>query len=189
MGLGKDSAQSLDIASRGAFICLSISEARTILDKIIRITPCTSIHDELLEEEKESSLKQEEEVLIAISQSLQSQDLAISPKPSIPQNLNPSKTKEIQTLEILFEIKGDLFNADFGRTLNSHLHKRPSSEYISNPLKEESLRKPPYSHIGYWKEFKDGMSSEPIEGKPSHLEITHPLPLYAHIRCLVRTHL
>ena len=67
MGLSKDSAQSLDQASRGAFLCLSISEARTILDKIIGITPYTSIHDELPEEERKSSLEQEEEVLIAKS--------------------------------------------------------------------------------------------------------------------------
>jgi hypothetical protein len=43
MGLSKDSAQSLDIASRGAFLCLSVSEARTILDKIIGNTPCSSM--------------------------------------------------------------------------------------------------------------------------------------------------
>jgi hypothetical protein len=67
MSLNKDSAQSLDIASRGAFLCLSISEVRTILDNIIGITPCTSIHDELLEEEKKSSPEQEEEALIAKS--------------------------------------------------------------------------------------------------------------------------
>jgi hypothetical protein len=73
-------------------------------------------------------------------------------------------------LEIPFETKDDLFDANFGRKLNSHLQKRPSKEHISNPLKEESLRKPPYSHVGHWKEFKDGMSSEPIEGEPSHLE-------------------
>jgi hypothetical protein len=42
---------------------LPVSEARTILDKIIGKTPCTSIHDELPEEEKKSSLDQEEEVL------------------------------------------------------------------------------------------------------------------------------
>ena len=67
MGLSKDSAQSLDQASRGAFLCLSVSEARTILDRIIGKTRCTSIHDELPEKEKESFPKQEEEVLIAKS--------------------------------------------------------------------------------------------------------------------------
>ena len=50
------------------------------------------------------------------------------------------------------------------------LHKRPSREYNSNPLKKGSLRKRPYSHVRHWEEFKDGMSSEPIEGEPSHLE-------------------
>ena len=44
------------------------------------------------------------------------------------------------------------------------------SEYNSNPLKKESLRQRPYSHVGHWEEFKDSMSSELIEGEPSHLE-------------------
>jgi hypothetical protein len=38
---------------------------------------------------------------------------------------------------------------------------------------EESLRKCPYPHIGYQKEFKDGMSSDAIDGEPSHLEVNH----------------
>jgi hypothetical protein len=45
-------------------------------------------------------------------------------------------------------------------------HKRPPSEYNSTPLKEESLRKRPYSHIGHQEEFKDDMSSDVIEGEP-----------------------
>jgi hypothetical protein len=65
MGLNKDSVRSLDIASRGGFLCLTIREARTILDKIIGKTPCTSTHDELPKKEKKSSLEQEEEALIA----------------------------------------------------------------------------------------------------------------------------
>ena len=68
------------------------------------------------------------------------------------------------------EIKDDLFYVDFGKSLNSHLHKKPLSEYNSNHLKNRPLRKCPYSHIGHWEDFKDGMSSEPIEGEPSHLE-------------------
>jgi hypothetical protein len=50
-------------------------------------------------------------------------------------------------------------------------HKRPPSEYNPTPLKEESLRKCPYSHIGHQEEFKDDMSSDAIEGEPSHLEV------------------
>ena len=84
MGLSKDSTQSLDQASRGAFLCLSVSEARTILDRIIGKTLYTSIHDELPKDKKESSPEQEDEVLVVKSQPLQSQDLAINPKPSIP---------------------------------------------------------------------------------------------------------
>ena len=65
-----------------------------------------------------------------------------------------------------------IFNADFGKNLNFQFHKRPSSEYNSIPLKKRSLRKRPYSHVEHWEEFKDGMSSEPIEEEPSHLETT-----------------
>ena len=152
--------ESLDAASRGAFLRLSTSKARSMLDKISGKTPCTSIHNELLEEEKESSPEQEEKVLIAKSQPLQSQGLAINPEPSIPQNPNPTKEEEIQPFEISCE--DDLFE-DFGKSLNFWFQKRPSSEYNSNPLKKGSLKKRPYSHIGHWEEHKGGMSSETIE--------------------------
>jgi len=72
MGLSKDSMESLDAASRGSFFLLSTSEARAMLNRISGITPYTSIHNELLEKENESPPKQEEEVLIAKSQPLQS---------------------------------------------------------------------------------------------------------------------
>jgi hypothetical protein len=68
MGLSKDSMESLDAAYRGAFLHLSTSEARAMLDRISGKTSCTSIYYELLKEEKESSPKQEEKVLIAKSQ-------------------------------------------------------------------------------------------------------------------------
>ena len=71
---------SLDAASRGVFLHLSTSEARAMLDRISGKTPCTSIHNKLPEKEKKSSPKQEE-VLIAKSQPLQSQDLDINPEP------------------------------------------------------------------------------------------------------------
>ena len=41
-----------------------------MLDRISGKTPCTSIHNELHKEEKESSPEQEKEVLIAKSQPL-----------------------------------------------------------------------------------------------------------------------
>ena len=70
MGLRKDSMQTLDAASRGAFLHLSTSEARAMLDRISGKTPCTSFHNELPEKEKRASPDQEEEVLIAKSQPL-----------------------------------------------------------------------------------------------------------------------
>ena len=72
MGLSKDSRESIDAASRGVFLHFSASEARAMLDRISGKTPYTSINYELLKEEKESSLKQEDEVLIAKPQPLQS---------------------------------------------------------------------------------------------------------------------
>jgi hypothetical protein len=69
IGLSKDSKKSLNAASRGAFLHLSASEARVMLDRISGKTPCTSIRNEL-EKEKKSSLEQEEKVLIAKSQPL-----------------------------------------------------------------------------------------------------------------------
>ena len=139
MGLSKDCVQSLDQASRGPFLHLSASEARSILDRISGKTPCTSIHDELPEEEKTSSPEQEEKVLIVKSQPLQSHGLAINLKPSIPQN--PPRKEEIPPLESPDEIKDDLFYADFEKSLNFLLHKRSSSEYNLNPLKKGSLKK------------------------------------------------
>ena len=84
MGLSKDFVESLDAASGGAFLHLSAREAKSMLDRISGRTSCTIIPNKLLEEEEESSPEQGEEVLIAKSQPLQSQDLAVNPKPSIP---------------------------------------------------------------------------------------------------------
>jgi hypothetical protein len=57
LGLSKDDAQDVSAAPGGAFFSLSVSETRLVLDKIIGHAPYTSIHDALLEEEKESSPK------------------------------------------------------------------------------------------------------------------------------------
>jgi hypothetical protein len=105
-GLSKDSRKSLNAASRGAFLYLSASEARAMLDRISGKTPCTSIHNELLEKERESSPKKEEKVLIVKSQPLQSQGLAINPEPPIPQNSQEKKDfhfwKALMKLRIIF---------------------------------------------------------------------------------------
>jgi hypothetical protein len=45
MDLSKNSTQSLDQASSGAFLYLAASEASSMLDRISEKTLCTSIHD------------------------------------------------------------------------------------------------------------------------------------------------
>jgi hypothetical protein len=72
--------------------------------------------------------------LIAKSQLIQSQHLAIDPKPSIPQN--PLREEEIPPLE-----SSNLSDTD---GLDFQFHKKPSSEYNSNPLQKGSLIKHPY---------------------------------------------
>ena len=65
-----------------------------------------------------------------------------------------------------------IFNTDFGKSINFLLHKRPSSEYNSNPLKKGSLRKHLKSNFfgGHLEKLTGGMSSDAVEGEPSHLE-------------------
>jgi hypothetical protein len=65
-----------------------------------------------------------------------------------------------------------IFYANFGKSINFLLHKRPWSEYNSNPLKKESLKKYLKSNSfgGHLEKLKGGMSSDAIEGGPSHLE-------------------
>jgi hypothetical protein len=123
-GLSKEAAFHLDLSSGGSFTHMSFSEGEAILQKIFENTPYTSIYDEFPKEEKENESspepkeeeytteskissnpsnhlvatpRQEKEVLIVKSQSLQSQDLAINTKPSIPQN--PLREEEIPPLE------------------------------------------------------------------------------------------
>jgi hypothetical protein len=73
-----------------SFICLLVKQGLCLIKLVEKLLALAFIK-ELLEEEKESSLEQEEKVFIDKSQPLQSQDLAINPEPSIPQNLNPPK--------------------------------------------------------------------------------------------------
>jgi hypothetical protein len=83
-----------NIAFGGVFLSLSISGARFVL--ISRHTPCTSLHDKLLEEEKEPSPKLEEGVFIATLRTFQLHDLAIHLKLVVLQN--PLREKEILPL-------------------------------------------------------------------------------------------
>jgi hypothetical protein len=139
-----------NIAFGGVFLSLSISGARFVL--ISRHTPCTSLHDKLLEEEKEPSPKLEEEVFIATLQTFQSHNLAIHLKLVVLQN--PLREEEILPLEIL--------SNDLGRSINFPLHERPFSTYSLNLFKKGSLWKLFKSNPfeGHLERLKDGMSSD-----------------------------
>jgi len=139
LGLDKDSREKLSIASGGSFLSLSADKAWDTLEILSGHNPQLRKRLKPSEEEKESSATQEVEVTIVKSQPLQSQDLAIHPEPSIPQNL--LKEEEILPLEDPCEFKGNII--DFGRSVISRPHKRPPSEPISHFLKEESLRNVP----------------------------------------------
>jgi len=132
-----------NITFGGVFLSLPISEVRVVL--ISGHTPCTSLHDEILEGEKESFPKLEVEVFIPILQIFQSHDLAIHPK------------------QVVLQIHHQKV---FGRSLNFTLHKRCFSAYSLN-LQKRFLRKLFKSNPfeGQLERLKDGMSSDAIEGE------------------------
>ena len=95
--------------------------------------------------------------MIARSQPLQFQTLAIDPKPSIPQN--SPREEGILTLNL-----SDTDGLDFW------FHKSPSSRDNSNPCNNVSLRECPGS---YYEEVEDDISSE---GELSHIENSNTSP-------------
>ena len=66
LGLSEESTQFLDIASGGAFLHLSDSEGRVILDTILENSPYTDVHD-ASPKEKDILTPKQEEVSIAKS--------------------------------------------------------------------------------------------------------------------------
>jgi hypothetical protein len=83
-GLSKDYREPLDISSGVSFLHLLASEARATIERIISAAACwTEIHFKPPRKKKEFFSKQKEEVLIAKSQPLQSQDATVNSKPPI----------------------------------------------------------------------------------------------------------
>lgn len=80
MGLSKESAQFLNIASGGAFLHLPISKGRAILDTILGNTPYIDVHD-YTPEEKDNPTPMQEEVSTVESLPIPSKSLAIDPIP------------------------------------------------------------------------------------------------------------
>jgi len=153
-GLSREDKKSLNTASGGSFFHLSTSDARNWIDKMSGKTPCPSIQKPIPEKEKESVLEQEEVVPIAKSQPFQSQDLAIDPKPSIPQN--SLREGVIPTLD-----PSNVGGLDFW------FHKRLSSRDNLNSCKKGCLKECPDS---YYEEVEDGITSDAIEAELSHIE-------------------
>ena len=60
LGLSEKSTQFLDIASGGAFLHLSDSEGRAILNTILENSPYTDVHDDSPKEKDNPTPKQEE---------------------------------------------------------------------------------------------------------------------------------
>ena len=152
-GLSKANKQTVNTASRGSFYHLPASEAWNLIDLMSGKSPSIYIP----EKEKEPVPRQEEEVSIAILQPLQSQTLAIDPKPSIPQN--SPREEGIPTLNL-----SDADGLDFW------FHKRPSSRENSNPRNNGSLRECPGS---CYEEVEDDTSSK---GELSHIENSNTSP-------------
>ena len=145
-GLSREDKQTLHAASGGSFYHLSASDAWNLIDLMSRKSPSFYIPGK-----EKKPVPRQEEVLIARSQPLQSQTLAIDPKPSIPQN--SLTDKGIPTL--------NLSDAD---GLDLWFHKRLSSIDNSNPCNDDSLGECP----GYcYEEVEDNISSE---GEISHIE-------------------
>jgi hypothetical protein len=96
LGLSEESTQFLDIALGGAFLHLSDSERRAILDAILENSPYTGVHDDSLKE-KDIPTPKQEEVLIAKSLPIPSKDLAADPIPK--PFLGTPKEEEIHPLE------------------------------------------------------------------------------------------
>jgi hypothetical protein len=103
LGLSEESTQFLDITLGGAFIHLSDSEGRAILDTILENTPYIDFHDDS-PKEKDIPTPKQEEVLTAKSLPILSKALATNPMPE--PFLGTPKEEEIHPLEFPFEFEG-----------------------------------------------------------------------------------
>jgi hypothetical protein len=136
LGLRKEDALHLDIASGGSFSHKTISEGKAIIEKILENTPYIGIFDEFLEEVEPSPDQQEEAH-------------ATESKPKIPSNPSNNLVAEEpptkgtgHTLEddetspplFPFEIEVDLFE-DFGNASKLPVQVKPLVH--STPLEDD----------------------------------------------------
>jgi hypothetical protein len=149
LGLSEKSTQFLDIALGGAFLHLSVSEGRAILDTILENSPYTNVHDDSLEEKDiPTTPVQEKEVLIVKPLPIPSKGLTADPIPK-PFLGTPTK-EEIRPLEFPFEFKDDLFPNV--RNILNH----PIQQISLAPLANQHILNPPQVLV----------AQEPLEPKP-----------------------
>jgi hypothetical protein len=139
MSLSGETVQFLDSASGGAFLHCSASEGRNILRKILENTPCTSVHDDSLEDVVEKTL--EEEPMIVEPEPLTT-PLEASTILQVPE---PPKKEEILPLENMSEFKDELFS-DFGNISNYYAIRKSSAplapnQHLPDPTEEKFLKK------------------------------------------------
>jgi len=114
LSLKQSSAQFLDLASKGTFLHLPISEGRVVLATILDNTPYTDDHSDAPEEDQ--ALRDETssaDAIVATSQ-------AVEPK---PQSQTPPREEVIHPLEYPLNIETDLF-ADYGNVSKQPVQKR-----------------------------------------------------------------
>ena len=131
LGLSKEAALQLDLSSGGSFTHNSISEGKSILEKILENTPYTGIYDKFLEETIESGPDQQKEAYAAEPKicSNPSYDL-VAKEPPIQGTHHTSRDDESHPFTCPFEFKDDLFlDADLGNTLEP---PNSASSYASN---------------------------------------------------------
>ena len=134
LGLSKETAHYLDIASGGSFFHLSPRGGKDVLNKIAENTPYTGIHDEC--PKIDDSQPQEQEAL----ETKASNPSLTQPSSSLPEPITePLEDEEESPLEFPFEIEDNLFE-DFGNVKKYPLQAKPSSRQRLDLFDEEFSR-------------------------------------------------
>ena len=152
LDLSKEAAIQLDLSLEGSFTHNSISEGKSILEKILENTPYIGIYDEFAKETIESGSDQQKEAYAAEPKipSNPSYD-SVAKEPPIQGTHHTSRDDESHPFTCPFEFEDALFlDVDPGNTLEP---PNSTSSYASN------------SYMRHQEHSKDGISSEPIEGE------------------------
>ena len=175
LGLSQQSAQFLDLASKGAFLHLPISKGKAIIGTILENTPYTDDHIEAPEEDRTPR----DEPSTAKTPLAATQ--AVEPEP-IPQA--PPREEVIHPLDYPLNIETDLF-ADFGNVSNQPVQRRSTA------------RRAPNSHIpahleaGYLRataqELTAIMSNEWVREAETSSDVIKLLSSFTPIPCVINS--